>query len=243
MMSVGLQGLKGGRIRVEADVRVDKEQCVIIGLPDTSIKESKEPILSCLHHLDFDLSMKKITIHLSPANMRKSGTGFDGAMLLVAYQELTDQPLPLDDSICIITSLSLHEDLAKIMWLINRKYSDYYAKRYRHVGQIYQGRYYSKEADTPQAMLAVSRYIHRNPIETKTPMVKQLNMYPFSSFPYYCSSEIPDSYLDTEALPRYLPPPMEKTKEAYAAYCLMELEEIMEFGEIVNKLPRLSAGQ
>ena len=49
------------------DVRVDKAQFVIIGLPDASIKESKECILSCLHHLDFDLTMKKITIHLSPA--------------------------------------------------------------------------------------------------------------------------------------------------------------------------------
>ncbi|PIC94853.1 magnesium chelatase [Sporosarcina sp. P26b] len=118
VMSIGLQGLKGERIRVEADIRVDKEQCVIIGLPDASIKESKERILSCLHHLDFDLSMKKITIHLSPADIRKSGTGFDGAMLLAAYQELTDQPLLLDDSICVITSLSLHGELVPFHGLL-----------------------------------------------------------------------------------------------------------------------------
>ena len=82
VISIGLQGHNGERIRVEADVRVDKEQCVIIGLPDASNKESKERILSCLYHLDFDLSMKKITIHLSPADIRKSGTTFDGVMLL-----------------------------------------------------------------------------------------------------------------------------------------------------------------
>ncbi|PIC63515.1 magnesium chelatase [Sporosarcina sp. P13] len=116
--SVGLQGLKGERIRVEADIRDDKEQCVIIGLPDVSIKESKERILSCLHHLAYDLSMKKITIHLSPADIRKSGTGFDGAMLLAAIQELTDQPLPLDDSICVITSLSLHGELVPFHGLL-----------------------------------------------------------------------------------------------------------------------------
>ena len=118
VMSIGLQGLKGERVRVEADIRVDKEQCVIIGLPDASIKESKERILSCLHHLDFDLTMKKITIHLSPADIRKSGTGFDGAMLLAAIQELTDQPLPLDDSICVITSLSLHGELVPFHGLL-----------------------------------------------------------------------------------------------------------------------------
>lgn len=119
VLSIGLQGLKGERIRVEADIRIDKEQCVIIGLPDASIKESKERILSCLHHLDFDLTMKKTTIHLSPADIRKSGMGFDGAMLLAAFQELTDQPLPLDDSICVITSLSLHGELMPFHGLLS----------------------------------------------------------------------------------------------------------------------------
>ena len=33
VMSIGLQGLKGERIRVEADIRVDKEQCVIKMVP------------------------------------------------------------------------------------------------------------------------------------------------------------------------------------------------------------------
>lgn len=118
VMSVGLQGLRGEKVRVEADVRIDKEQCVIIGLPDASIKESKERILSCLHHLQFDLSMKKLTIHLSPADIRKSGTGFDGAMLLAAIQQLSRQPLPIDDSICVITSLSLHGDLVPFHGLL-----------------------------------------------------------------------------------------------------------------------------
>lgn len=110
-MTVGLQGLKGELVRVEANVRIDKEQCVIIGLPDASIKESIERILSCLHQLEFDVTMKKITIHLSPADMRKSGTGFDGAMLLAVIQELLEEPLPVTDDICVIASLSLHGEL------------------------------------------------------------------------------------------------------------------------------------
>lgn len=77
------------------------------------------------------------------------------------------------------------EDLSKIMKLINRRYSDYYSKRYRHVGRIYQRRYYSKLVGNPAALLIVSRYIHRNPIETRIPMVDDLKDYPHSSFPFY----------------------------------------------------------
>ena len=47
--SVGLEGMKGYVVYVEADVRLEKEQCVIVGLPDASMKESKERILSNLH--------------------------------------------------------------------------------------------------------------------------------------------------------------------------------------------------
>ncbi|PIC94854.1 transposase [Sporosarcina sp. P26b] len=140
---------------------------------------------------------------------------------------------------CIMTNhyhllIRSEDELSKIMRHINRKYSDYYAKRYRHVGQIYQGRYFSKEVDTPQAMLAVSRYIHRNPIETKIPMVKCLSDYPFSTFPYYHSAnKMPQPYIDIEQLPSYLPPPFEKTIEAYVDYCLMEVEEILSIEQYI----------
>lgn len=117
-MSVGLQGMKGHKVAVEANVRVEKEQCVIIGLPDASIKESKERVLSCLHALNVDIEMKKITIHLSPADIRKSGTGFDCAMLLAVMQEVLKKPLPIDASTCVIAALSLNCELVPFHGMI-----------------------------------------------------------------------------------------------------------------------------
>lgn len=117
-MSVGLQGMKGHKVAVEANVRPDKEKCVIIGLPDASIKESKERLLSCLHALNLDIEMKKITIHLSPADIRKSGTGFDCAMLLAVLQEVLEQPLPIDESTCVIAALSLNCELVPFHGMI-----------------------------------------------------------------------------------------------------------------------------
>lgn len=81
--SIGLEGMKGYEIDVEVNVRTDREQCVI-GLPDTSMKESRERILANLYALDFDLSLKRITIQLSPSDKRKNGIGFDCAMLCIS---------------------------------------------------------------------------------------------------------------------------------------------------------------
>ncbi|MCM3756139.1 ATP-binding protein [Sporosarcina aquimarina] len=118
VLSVGLEGMKGHIVRVEANVRSDKDQFVIVGLPDASIKESKERVLSCLHALDADLDMKKVTVHLSPADERKTGTGYDAAMLVAILREVMKEQIPLDASTCILASLSLDGRLESFHGLI-----------------------------------------------------------------------------------------------------------------------------
>lgn len=117
------------------------------------------------------------------------------------------------------------DELSKIMARINRRYSDYYSKRYRHVGRIYQRRYFAKAIEDPHVLLFVSRYIHRNPLETKIPMVTDLHHYPHSSYPSYeHSSTNLYPYLDTSILPRYLPPPFPKDARGYCLYCMEVIE-------------------
>lgn len=113
-----MSGLAGQVIRIEATVREDKEQCVIIGLPDASIKESKERILNCLHALKADIDMKKITIHLSPADVKKQGTSYDAAMLLAVLQAMAKQPIVIPDKTCVIAALTLHGELTTFHSLI-----------------------------------------------------------------------------------------------------------------------------
>lgn len=105
--SVGMQGLKGQIIRVEATVWDDKEQCIIIGLPDASIKESKERFLNCLLSLGIDTNMKKITILLSPSDVKKQGTSYDVAMLLAVLQAMSNDPLQIPEKTCFIAALTL----------------------------------------------------------------------------------------------------------------------------------------
>ncbi len=115
----------------------------------------------------------------------------------------------------------LQDPLHKIMALVNRRYSASYAKRYRHIGRIYQKRYFAQEVDSRLGLLTVSSYIHRNPIQTKVPMVEKLVQYPYSSFPLYWDETLEaPSFLDRELLRELLPEPFEKTNLAYAMYCL-----------------------
>lgn len=112
-------------------------------------------------------------------------------------------------------------ELGKVMARINRRYSDYYSKRYHHVGRIYEKRYFSKQAHSPQDILAISSYIHRNPIDTKIPMVENLADYPHSSFVYYDNeNRTTPRFLNTRIVAALLPNPLKKTNAVYCAYCL-----------------------
>ena len=69
--SIGLKGLEGYRVQVQVHVFEGKESMVIVGLPDTSVKESKERVLSAVQSLGCDVSEQKIVVNLS----RKHGDG------------------------------------------------------------------------------------------------------------------------------------------------------------------------
>ncbi|MHA6261488.1 transposase [Sporosarcina sp. CAU 1771] len=113
------------------------------------------------------------------------------------------------------------DELSKIMARVNRRYSDYYSKRYHHVGRIYQRRYYAKAIVNPYVLLIVSRYIHRNPIETQIPMVTDLSEYPHSSYPSYRNPpHVSLPYLNTSILPQFLSNPFSIDAEGYCEYCL-----------------------
>ncbi len=111
--------------------------------------------------------------------------------------------------------------IGKLMMPINRRYSDYYRKKHNYTGQIYENRYYSKEILDPTGLLHVSSYIHRNPIETKNPMVQSLEHYPYSSYPYYFHNrKSPHPFLNLDLLPSLLPTSREKSPTEYSRYCI-----------------------
>ena len=110
--------------------------------------------------------------------------------------------------------------LGKLMAIINKRYSDYYKKKYNYTGYFYESRYYSDKAITPKSILAISRYIHRNPINTTQPMVKDMKDYPHSSYRLYAESHYsPYEFLNLTYLPTILQPPYSSCAADYLLYC------------------------
>jgi magnesium chelatase family protein len=64
-------------VQVEVHASNGLPSLSIVGLPETSVKESKERVRSALLRCGFDLPPKRITINLAPADLPKSGSRFD----------------------------------------------------------------------------------------------------------------------------------------------------------------------
>ncbi len=82
--SFGLSGLIGLPIDVEVDVSSGQPHFDIVGLPDASVKESKERVRSAISNSGFKFTNGKITVNLAPAFAKKEGPAFDLA-IAVAY--------------------------------------------------------------------------------------------------------------------------------------------------------------
>lgn len=72
VMSIGLRGLEGYRVQVEVQASSGIESMVIVGIPDASVKESKERVLSAIRTLRCDVTNKKIVVNLSPSEQKKN---------------------------------------------------------------------------------------------------------------------------------------------------------------------------
>lgn len=96
--SIGLKGLEGYRVDVEVQVKNGFDSIVIVGLPDASVKESKERVTAALHTLGFPLVEKKVIINLSPAEQKKNGPLFDLAIAIGILMSggFIQDPIPVD---------------------------------------------------------------------------------------------------------------------------------------------------
>ena len=70
-------GYEGALVTVEVDLRRGIPAIDIVGLADNAVKESRERMRSAIRNSGFDFPMERVLISLSPADLKKEGSGFD----------------------------------------------------------------------------------------------------------------------------------------------------------------------
>jgi magnesium chelatase family protein len=94
--SVALVGLDAHLIDVEVDIAGGLPQFSVVGLPDATVKESRDRVRSALKNTGFHFPAKKITVNLAPADVKKEGAGLDLAIaigILVAEEVIVGDGL------------------------------------------------------------------------------------------------------------------------------------------------------
>lgn len=76
-----MQGLQASVVTIEVNA-TRGVRFVLVGLPDNAVKESHERILAAIENSGFTFPTRQITINLSPADMRKEGSGYDLPMAI-----------------------------------------------------------------------------------------------------------------------------------------------------------------
>lgn len=75
--SFGLQGIDGFLVEVEVDINAGLPHFDVVGLADTAIKESKERVRSAIRNSGYNYPLKRITVNLAPADVKKEGPLYD----------------------------------------------------------------------------------------------------------------------------------------------------------------------
>ena len=72
-----IQGIRAVPVQVEVDISNGMPVFDMVGNLSSEVKEAKERVKTALHNCGIAMPAKRITVNLTPAHIRKSGTGFD----------------------------------------------------------------------------------------------------------------------------------------------------------------------
>ena len=107
-------------------------------------------------------------------------------------------------------------NLSRIMRHVDGLYTQRHNRLRQTDGSLFRGRYKAIVVEASDYLLQVSRYIHRNPIETKKPLVTKLEEYPWSSYPNYINQASLPNWLNRETVYGELASP--RRYQAYRQY-------------------------
>lgn len=115
--SAAIFGIEAAVIDIETHVEQGLPSFQIVGLPDSSVRESRERVAAALKHVGIDLPPRRYVISLAPADIRKEGSAYDLPIAMGLLQALGRLDA-VDESTAILGELALDGSVRPVHGLL-----------------------------------------------------------------------------------------------------------------------------
>jgi magnesium chelatase family protein len=107
VLCVGLVGMAGHLVEVEADLSSGLPAVVLTGLPDTALHEARDRVRAAVVNSGQAWPNRRITVNLQPATLPKHGSGFDLAIACALLAGAGELPLAPLEGVVVLGELGL----------------------------------------------------------------------------------------------------------------------------------------
>jgi len=118
ILSAAVLGIDGYLVHVEVDLAGGLPSFSTVGLPDTSVRESKDRVVAAIRNSGFEFPSRKITVNLSPANIKKEGTAFDLPIAIGVLAAQGEIPLERLSRYVLVGELALDGRLRPVLGVL-----------------------------------------------------------------------------------------------------------------------------
>ena len=101
---------------IEVETHSDKNvpAFAIVGLPDNAVKESRDRVMAAVKNSGYEFPLRKITVNLAPADIKKEGSAFDLAVAIGVLNASEKIECPALNEFVLLGELSLDGSLRKV---------------------------------------------------------------------------------------------------------------------------------
>src|SRR5687768_9112255 len=117
--SGAILGVDAYLVRVEVDLARGLPGMSVVGLPETAVREGRERVAAAMQNSGFEIPPKRITINLSPADIRKDGSAFDLPIALGLLAGTGVVPLEALNGCCFVGELGLDGELRPVRGVLS----------------------------------------------------------------------------------------------------------------------------
>ena len=82
VLSSAVFGIDAYTVEVEVDIAQGLPAFATVGLPEGAVKESKDRVKAAIKNCGYDFPVRRITVNLAPADIKKEGAAFDLPMAI-----------------------------------------------------------------------------------------------------------------------------------------------------------------